>query len=121
MMLDEYTEYVQKQLKAGVQVRTGALRKSIEVRCSVDNKQYSMRIALNYYWQWLLDPVPIKKMFTSVYLPDPNHYTRYGEMERSVRYPIDFKIWQEKFNAAYKEDILHKIHEQLMGGNIKVG
>lgn len=120
-MLDMYTEYVQKQLKAGVQVRTGALKRSIEVRCSVDNKKYSMRISLNYYWQWLRDPVPIHRMFKSVYLPDPNHYTRYNEMEHSERYPMDWAFWQEKFDNAYKEDVLHKIHEQLMGGITKVG
>lgn len=105
--LDKYVKHLQEVFKDNVQVRTGALQRSIVVRCAIGDDRYSMAIDLNYYWKWLVQPIVVKAVFETAGLPDPDVYTRYSQNSGFARYQnLRLGEWQKRLNAAYEKDIL---------------
>lgn len=96
-VLNEYAAYIQTTFKSHVQVKTGSLRDSIKVWCTIDGKEYQLHVMLNHYWKYLPDPFPLKSAFSlleEAVIPF-----------QSQRYPFDQAYWQTRLNNAFESDI----------------
>lgn len=101
--LNAYAAYLQSTFKEHVQVRTGALRDSIKVWCTVNGQEYQLHIDLNHYWKYLPDPFPINSAFSLLEQTTiPN---------TSRRYPLDIDYWQKQLNGAFELDVQLFIEE----------
>lgn len=110
--LDEYCSWLQSNYKGNVQVRTGALRNSIKVWCTVDGREYGLHIQLNNYWKWIPEAFPWNDVleingiprvnigYRRIFGPDEKPYQRYTFLN-------ELPDWQKLLNEAFEEDIIN--------------
>lgn len=112
-MLDAYCRHIQTELKTNVQVRTGALMRSITVRAVIDGEQYSLAVDLNHYWRYLPEPIPMKAIFETAGQKDPDVWTRYYQGDGFRRYGgLTLGYWKKALDDAYEKDILWNLNGQ---------
>lgn len=120
--LNAYCRYLQSELKGSVQVRTGALRNSIKVRCEVNDQLWSMSINLNNYWKWLREPIPMDEIYDAAGIPRPVYPTKYPRSSGlGTRYKLDLNFWQGYLDDAYKQDIMMFVYEGLKKSGLEFG
>lgn len=115
--LDNYAAYLQYSYKSRVQVKTGALRKSIKVWCVWNDSTYSLCLDMLDYWKWIPEAFNVKKAAevagtaqgsTNVFVDmeygsAPTLHKGYYDTGR--RYPINWDTWQQRLNDAFLKDI----------------
>lgn len=107
--MSDYCRYVQLILKSGVNIRTGALQKSIKVSCTVNGAYYQLILSANNYWRYLRNPFPIDSIFTTASLSAPSVHTSFPQ-DSGSRYKFNFPYWQAKLNQAFELDIKQSLN-----------
>lgn len=103
--LDSYCRALNSSFKRDVNVRTGALRDSIRVTCTIDGLHYEMHVSLRYYWKFLHPALPLDLVYQSVGLNPPPSLPRADFDHSHHRYSFDFSVWQSRLNDAYEADV----------------
>lgn len=113
--LGRYVRALQLSAKSAVQIKTGALQRSITVRCTVDSQEYSMSLSLNHYWRYLIQPFPWSTAFEAAGLepPEDTLHHRYPSDLSGERYTFNFRSWEQRLNNAYEKDVVEFINNNI--------
>lgn len=104
LALDRYCASLLSTFKSSVQVKTGALRDSIKVSCTVNDTEYSLTVSLNDYWKYLPQPFPWDDAFQVIGVPRSFH-TSFPQSTGYQRYQFNPEQWKVILSDALEKDI----------------